>query len=304
LKTIIRLIYLAKFADEKTRREYRDKLRSFNKSLKVLMSSFSARQEFIAFLNKHGIRCPDAVMIGFIGVTRSIMRDEGIDDPKTYLDESLRVNWYTNANGMKVLLVSIDQNRIFASRAGALIDAILQLSGDEPPSIAFLGSGGAINEPEIVGKIVTPTIVLNGNPFPANQNKGMLVHIIRNRAVDGASIRTAHASVENVIVETTQWADQMRRDRVRTVDQELFHIINAINSVPHAREVEVLAGILVTDNVSSNAEANRNVTLEHAEEMISKTAAAREEFLSKVLTKIGILKSDKTRLPRQKQMAR
>jgi hypothetical protein len=195
LKTVIRLIYLSRFVDGETRRKYQDKLRSFNTSLRVLMSSVTAREEFVAFLNEHGISSPDAVMIGFIGDIRSILRDKGIDDPKTYSDEALRVNWYANANGRRVLLVSIDGNRIFASRSGELLNAILNLSGNKPLSVAFLGSGGAIDEPEIVGKIVAPTLVLKADPIPATADKPVLVHIIRNKALEAMRIRTAHASV-------------------------------------------------------------------------------------------------------------
>ena len=89
-----------------------------------------------------------------------------------------------DANGMRVVLVSIDGNRIYASRAGEIMEAILPISGDRPPSMVFLGSAGAIDEPELVGKIVVPRVVLNGKPFPAPRPGGVLVHIIRNRAID------------------------------------------------------------------------------------------------------------------------
>jgi len=170
LKTIIRLIYLAGFTDPERERKYRDKLHSFKKSLRVFMSSRSARQEFIDFFAKHGVSSPDTVMIGFIGDTRSLLKAEGIHDPELYSDESLRVNWFKNANGRKVLLVSIDHNRIYASRSGELIEAILAISESSPPKIVFLGSAGAIEDPSIVGRIVTPTMVLNGDPFPAVQH--------------------------------------------------------------------------------------------------------------------------------------
>jgi hypothetical protein len=78
LKTIIRLIYVAKFVDEETRQKYRDKLDSFKNSLKVLMSSVTARKEYIAFFNKHRISNPDAVMIGFRGDIRSLLKDDGV----------------------------------------------------------------------------------------------------------------------------------------------------------------------------------------------------------------------------------
>jgi hypothetical protein len=299
LKTIIRLIYLASFADAERQRKYRDKLHSFSKSLKVFMSSRSARQEFIGFFAKHGISSPDTVVIGFIGETRSLLKAEGLGDPEVYSNESLRINWFKNANGRKVLLVSIDHNRIFASRSGELIEAIFAISGTSPPTVVFLGSGGAIEDPGIVGKIVAPTLVLNGDPFPAVEHKGLLIHLIPNKAIAQGSIKTAHASVENVVVETTQWAERMKRDRVRTVDQELFHIINTINSRGNRQKVEMFIGILVTDNVSSSADANIDMTLEHAEETISKTAGVRREFLANILTELGILKQDKIRSPRQ-----
>ncbi len=295
LKTIVRLIYLAGFTDSERQRRYRDKLDSFKKSLKVFMSSRSARQEFIDFFAKHGVSSPDTVMIGFIGDTRSLLKAEGIPDPELYSDESLRVNWFKNANGRKVLLVSIDHNRIYASRSGELIEAILAISGTSPPKIVFLGSAGAIEDPSIVGRIVTPTMVMNGDPFPAVQQKGVLVHLIRNKAVAQGRIKTAHASVENVIVETTQWAERMKRDRVRTVDQELFHMIKTINSRSNTPKIELFIGILVTDNVSSDADLNTDITLKHAEETILKTASIRREFLATVLTEIGILKQDKVR---------
>lgn len=303
LKTIIRLIYLASFADDENKRKHRAKLQLFSKSLKVFMSSRTAQQEFIGFFAKHGISSPDTVMIGFIGDSRSLMKAAGIGDPEVYSDESLQVNWYKNANGRRVLLVSIDHNRIFASRSGELIEAIFKISGDSPPSVTFLGSGGAIDEPAIVGEIATPTIVLKGDPFPAVNYQGVVVHLIRNKAIAPSNIKTAHASVESVIVETTQWAHKMKMDRVRTVDQELFHIVDAVNSSGMGLKVAVFVGILLTDNVSSEAAANSNVTLEHAEETISKTISLRREFLSNVLTRLGILDRDRSGLDGQKEVA-
>jgi hypothetical protein len=300
LKTIIRLIYLAGFTDPERQRKYRDKLHSFKKSLKVFMSSRSARQEFVDFFAKHGVSSPDTVMIGFIGDTRSLLKAEGIHDPELYSDESLRVNWFKNANGRKVLLVSIDHNRIYASRSGELIEAILAISGTSPPTIVFLGSAGAIEDPSIVGRIVTPTMVMNGDPFPAVPHRGVLIHLIRNKAVAQGRIQTAHASVENVVVETTQWAEGMKRDRVRTVDQELFHIMKAVNSRDSIQQAEIYVGILVTDNVSSSAHANTDMTLEHAEEAIAKTASTRREFLRNILTDLRLLNRDDIKGPQQK----
>jgi hypothetical protein len=192
-------------------------------------------------------------------------------------------------------------NRIYASRAEDLIEAIFAVSGASPPAIVFLGSGGAIEDPSIVGQIVTPTMVLNGDPFPARQHTGVLVHLIRNKAVAQTSIKTAHASVENVVVETTRWAERMKSNRVRTVDQELFHIMKAVNSRANVQRVEMYVGILVTDNISSNVDGNTDMTLEHAEETISKTATARREFLANILTELRILEPDEIRSSQQRR---
>jgi hypothetical protein len=301
LKTVVRLIYLAGFADAERQRKYRNALRSFTESLTVFLSSRSARQEFIGFFGKHGISSPDAVLIGFIGETRALLKAQGIHDPELHSDESLRINWFKNANGRKVLLVSIDYNRIYASRAGDLIEAIFAISGPSSPAIVFLGSGGAIEEPSIVGQIVTPTMVLNGDPLPLVQDKGVLVHLIRNKAIGHASIKTAHASVENVVVETTRWAERMKSNRVRTVDQELFHIVKAVNSTANIQKFEMYVGILVTDNVSSNIYGNPDKTLEHAEETITKTADIRREFLANILTELRILEPDGIRRSQQRR---
>ncbi len=297
LKTIIRLLYLTKFVDAETetRQKYREKIESFDKSLKVLMSSVSAKQEYIAFFTKHGITNPDAVMIGFRDDVRSLLKEDGLSDSESYTDESLRVNWYTDANGKKVLLVSIDKNRIFASRSGELVKAIFAISGNHPPSIVFLGIAGAIDAPEMVGRIVTPTSVMSGDSYAASRDGGVLVGLVRNRAAQEGAIKTADVSVESIVVETTKWARRMKEQRVKTVDQELFHIMDGINSSPYA---DVLAGHLVTDNVSSNAN-DAEPTLEHAEETISATSDIRREFLSKILRKIGILKNKTSRLPRR-----
>lgn len=293
LKTVIRLLYLARFVDDETRRRYGDRLAAFSQSIKVLMSSLSARLEFIEFFNRHGLSRPDAVLIGFMGDSRALLKKDGVADPQVFADESLRVNWYADANGKRVLLVSIDGNRIYASRAGELIRALFHIA-DTPLALVFLGSAGAIEEPSIVGKIVLPAVVLNADPFPViRQHRGVLAHIIRNRAMDKGGIRTAHASVENVVVETTEWARRMIADRIKTVDQELFHIVEAVNSSADPHRVDFFAGVLVTDNVSTRAEENTDVTLEHAEEMIAKTAGARREFLSAVLGRIGVLADER-----------
>jgi len=300
LKTIIRLLYLRKFVDDKTKQKYRDKLASFTQSLQVLLSSVSPRDEFIKFFNRHGIDRSDAVIIGFRGDVRSLMKDDGISDPESYSDESLRVNCYPDANGKRVLLVSIDKNRIFASRAGELIEALLLTSppARSPLSITFLGSGGAIDARQMVGQIVTPISVLNGDSYVASSGKAALVHLIRNSAADGTAPKTADVTVETVVAETTQWARKMKDLGISTVDQELFHIMNAINSSPYANRIHLYVGTLVTDNVSSKAQDN-DTTLEHAEEIISATADVRRAFLYKILQKMGVLKKDASRNPRE-----
>jgi len=296
LKTIIRLLYLTEFVDDKTRQKYRDKLTSFTQSIQVLLSSVSPRDEFIAFFNRYGIDKPDAVIIGFRDDVRSLIKDEGISDPQSYTDESLRVNWYPDANGKRVLLVSIDKNRIFASRSGELIEAILAISAGIPPSVVLLGAGGAIDAPEMVGQIVAPAVVMNGASLVPYRKPSALAHIIRNKAAGEAAIKTADVSVESVVVETTAWVRKMKAQRIDTVDQELFHIMNAINSSPAAGKVGVFIGTLVTDNVSSNAQ-NNDTTLEGAEETIAATSDIRREFFSKVLKTLGIVKKETRWMP-------
>lgn len=72
-------------------------------------------------------------------------------------------------------------------------------------------------------------------------------------------------------------------------------MIKTINSRSNTPKIELFIGILVTDNVSSDADLNTDITLKHAEETILKTASIRREFLATVLTEIGILKQDKVR---------
>jgi hypothetical protein len=303
LKTIIRLLYLAVFTDDKTRAKFAPTVDSEKRSIQVFMSSVTPRQEYIAFFKKHGLDSPDAVMIGFSGDIRSLLNEEGISDPESHTDESLKVNWYPDASGKKVLLVSIDKNRIFASRSGDLIEAIFAISDAVPPSITFLGSAGAIDAPDRVGQLVTPMIVMDSSSDPASRQKGVLVHLIRNKAAAEGAVKTANVTVESVVVETTQWARNMKSRRIDTVDQELFHIVNAINSSAHAAKVDLFAGHVVTDNVSWNAQET-DLTLEHAEEVISSTADIRRQFFSKVLRKLGILKNEKSGLPNRSQTER
>ena len=129
------------------------------------------RREYLTFFNKHDIRNPDAVVIGFMSDASEVMSDMGFANPETYSDESLRVIWHKNANGKRVLLISINGNRIFASRSAELIEALYEISPDSSPLITFLGSAGAVDAPEMVGKIVAPTRVMNGDPFPRGMAK-------------------------------------------------------------------------------------------------------------------------------------
>ena len=289
LKTMIRLIYMAKFADADMKQKYHVRLQAFSRSLRVFMSRVSARHEYLTFFNKHDIRNPDAVVIGFMSDARALMSELGFVNPETYSDESLRVTWHKNANGKKVLLISINGNRIFASRSAQLIEAIYEIAPDSRPLITFLGSAGAVDAPELVGKIVAPTSVTNGDPFPGVKDQGALVHLIRNRAADLVPMQSTHASVESVVVETTEWAKEIKSRRVKTVDQELYHVIDAINSSPRGAESQIYAGILVTDNIATDKSATE-LTLEDAEETIAQTANLRKQFLLNVFRQKGILK--------------
>jgi hypothetical protein len=186
-------------------------------------------------------------------------------------------------------LISINGNRIFASRSARLIEAIYEIAADSRPLITFLGSAGAVDAPELVGKIVAPTSVMNGDPFPKVKEQSALVHLIRNRAADLVPMQSTHASVESVVVETTEWAREIKNRRVRTVDQELYYVIDAINASPRGAESQVYAGLLVTDNIATDKSAT-DLTLEHAEETIAQTANLRKQFLLNVLRQKGILK--------------
>ena len=102
-------------------------------------------------------------------------------------------------------------------------------------------------------------------------------------------MQSTHASVESVVVETTEWAREIKNRRVRTVDQELYYVIDAINSSARGAESQVYAGILVTDNIATDKSATE-LTLEHAEETIAQTANLRKQFLLNVFRQKGILK--------------
>jgi hypothetical protein len=113
-------------------------------------------------------------------------------------------------------------------------------------------------------------------------------------------MQSVHASVENVVVETTEWAKQMTRRRVKTVDQELYHIVEAINSSARGADTAFYAGILVTDNVSAD-KSSTDVTLEQAEQTIAQTAELRKRFLLAMLKRMGIFKETTEETIRENQ---
>jgi hypothetical protein len=122
--------------------------------------------------------------------------------------------------------------------------------------------------------------------------------MIRNRAADEPAVKSADVSVDSVTVETTSWVTKMKARGLTTVDQELFHIMNAINSSAHARKLNLYVGTLVTDNVSPDVR-DTGVTLEHAEEVISQTTAARKEFMADILRRIGLLSNSFEQMRRE-----
>ena len=287
LKTVIRLLYMAKFADEETKHTHRLRSR-FKNWLKVYMSPVAPRTEYLAFFRQHGIRNPDAVMIGFMGDASLVLAEMGFPRPETFSDESLRALWYPNVNGKKVLLISINGNRIFASRSRDLMEAIYDSAPDSRPLVSFFGSAGAIDAPDLVGNIVAPMRLMNADPFPRARREGDLVHLVRNRAVDLVRLKSTHASVESVVVETIEWAKHIKRRRVDTVDQELYHVIDAIHGSRRGSETDIYAAVLVTDNVPGDVSDN-DITLEAAEETIAETATLRQDFLLNVFRREGIL---------------
>jgi hypothetical protein len=169
------------------------------------------------------------------------------------------------------------------------MEAIYDSSPDSRPLVTFLGSAGAIDAPELVGKIVAPTSLMNGDPFPRVKSQGALIHLVRNRAVGLVRLQSTHASVESVVVETTEWAKHIKSQRVNTVDQELYHVIDAIHASPRGAETDIYAAVLVTDNVATDVSDN-DVTLKAAEDTIDDTAKLRQNFLLNVFRRQGILK--------------
>ena len=287
LKTAIRLIYLFKFSDEKIKGARAGGLNAFVQRIKIFLSSITPKQEFTAFFERYGIDNPDAVFIGFQGDTRAVLKQAGIEDPKRYSNDSLRVNWYPDANGKKVLVVSINGNRIFAGRAGDLIKAIFETFHTAPRALVFFGSGGAIADADLVGRIVVPTVVVQDDFFIPDQRGGKLAQIVPNCAAPLLPIRSAHVSVENAVVETTTWAALKSRKWITTVDQELYHVVNAVNALPQGGDLRFFAGILVTDDVST-LNAGDEITLQNAQDTIARTATVRRAFIAKILEEIGI----------------
>jgi hypothetical protein len=288
LKMVIRLAYFFKFMDESYKRAYVGGFDSFLHKVKIYLSTTPARQEFISFFQLYGISDADAVIIGFQRDARAVLKESGIGCPERHSNDSLKINWYANANGNKVLLVSINGNRIFASRAGELIKAIFETFRSPPRTLIFLGSAGAVASDQLVGQIVAPTVVVANDYFDPNQHGGKLAHIIRNHAAMIVPVKTAHTSVENMVVETLNWATVNSQRRIMTVDQELYHLINAVNTSPHASNIKIFVGLFVSDNVSAIGEPY-GATLQHAEDVIARTATVRREFLGEVLVEAGII---------------
>jgi hypothetical protein len=287
LKTVIRLAYLFKFMDDKNKRDFVG-FDSFLRKVKVYLSSISAHQEFISFFHQYQITDPDVVMIGFQRDARAVLTQAGIGEPERYSSDSLRVNWYPNANGKKILLVSINGNRIFASRAGELMDAMLETFRSPPRTIVFFGSAGAIDSAQLVGQIVAPTVVGLHEYFPPGRHHATLAHIIRNHAATVVPLKTAHVSVDSIVVETSKWAATNSQRKIMTVDQELFHVINVFNASPLASQIEVFVGLLVTDNVSTTL-GSSETTFQCAEDVIARTGAVRRQFFTNILDQAGII---------------
>ena len=93
--------------------------------------------------------------------------------------------------------------------------------------------------------------VRSGDAFVQTNRRGELVQVFRNRAADRNRIPTAHASVESVVIETTEWAKKAHSIGIKTTDQEFFHVVEAVNSSRYAAAAQIFAGVLVTDNISA-----------------------------------------------------
>jgi hypothetical protein len=73
-----------------------------------------------------------------------------------------------------------------------------------------------------------------------------------------------------------------------TVDQELFHVINAFNASPRASQIQLFVGLLVTDNVSATL-GSPETTFQCAEDVIARTDAVRRQFFRNVFDQAGII---------------
>jgi hypothetical protein len=114
-----------------------------------------------------------------------------------------------------------------------------------------------------------------------------VAYLVRNRAEKIVPTKTAHTSVESMVVETRRWAAANKNNRITTVDQELYHLVEAINASPRGRSIQLFVGLLVTDIVPS-VKTRADATLQHAEQIIAHTASVRRRFLEKVFSEIGI----------------
>ena len=284
LKTVIRLAYILKFKNGNTPHAFNRGLDSFLPKVKIYLSTIPPRQEFISFFRRYRIADPDAVIIGFERDSRAVLRNSSMDEPELYSDDSLRINWY---RGKKVLLVSINGNRIFASRAGGLIEAMVENFHSPPRSLIFFGSAGAIDSADLVGQIVAPTVVINNDSDSSARHKESTARIIDNRAAMMLPIKTAHVSVASLAMETMSWAKENKHHRISTVDQELCHVIDAFDASPYAGKVRLFVSVLVTDNVSS-VWAHHEHTLKRAEDVIADTASNRRAFLARAFADAGI----------------
>jgi hypothetical protein len=216
-----------------------------------------------------------------------ILKEQDIGNGILWSDESLRLTSYRTPGGKQIVAVSINGNRIFGSRAGELVESLLDRARERPPAIVFLGSAGAVEEPDLVWKIVTPISVRSGDAFVQTEHRGELVHIVPNKAAGSGYAPSAHASVESVVVETTEWAEKAHKLGIDTADQEFLHVVEAINASRYARTLPLYAGVLVTDNISSKP--GTGLTFEQAEETISEAVNVRREFLSEMLRRVRVL---------------
>ncbi|HWH76159.1 MAG TPA: hypothetical protein VNT76_02265 [Candidatus Binatus sp.] len=153
----------------------------------------------------------------------------------------------------------------------------------------FFGSAGAIDAADLVGQIVAPTVVVNNEYLNPDRLGGKLAHVIRNRAAAFVPVKTAHVSVENMVLETTNWAAAKKKNRILTVDQELYHFVDAVNTSPYGGKIRLYVGILITDNVST-APSPHASTLQYAEDVIAQTSTTRRLFLAKILAEAGIIR--------------